>query len=126
MSLANIVPNREARAKELFARLNDADKALRESINAFGQVINDRNNKADLSATRESIDRAIQTLTALPNLGGRHEQIRKQLFDLMTRQRDLLDQFTQSSPKDWDKVEADERELLNNYKQFINELDSKS
>lgn len=121
LSFANIIPHYEARKQAL----NEADKAFRDSVNSFGKIIDTRDEKADLSATRASVERAIQTLNGLPNIGSRGGQIRKRLLDLLTRQREVLDRHIQSKPKDWDKAEADERDLINRYQQFPDEFDTK-
>lgn len=93
-------------------RINNANKALIESVNAFLPVLNTRNERADTRPALEAAERGINILKPIPNIEDRIDTFRQQLMSALARQKEILERFNQMKQKDWGKIEGEEEALI--------------
>ena len=93
-------------------QINEANKSLIESINAFIPILDSRDETADTRPALETVERGIKLLENVPHIEGPFGTLRLQLMNLLVRQKEFIERFNQMNPKDWDKINSEEDALI--------------
>lgn len=131
LRLANLRVNPQTDINVYRDQIDQANKALIESINSFIQILNRRDERGDTKPALEASERGINLLTKIPNIQDEIDKYRQGLMNMLVRQKEIIDRFNQMKPKDWDKIESEEEALIKDAEQnkFIRmekEADNKS
>jgi membrane associated rhomboid family serine protease len=93
-------------------RINDASHALIESLNSFMKIIAARDASADVQPSLSAAERGIADLNGLPSGSKELDQVRAQLLEVLTEQRDIINRYQGMKQKDWREIERQQSALI--------------
>jgi membrane associated rhomboid family serine protease len=131
LKFANLRVNPQTDLNVYNDQINQASKALIESINSFGQILNRKNEKGDTGPALKAAERGINLLKDIPNIQEEVDKFRQALMNALVRQKEIIERFNQMNPKDWKKIESEEEDFIKDAKQnniiiMIKETDNRS
>ena len=98
--------------------INDASQALLESLNSFMKIITGQNAKADVQPALSAAERGINDLKNLPALSTAGDQLRGQMLEVLTDQRDLINRFSAMKQKDWAEIERQQTAVIKKAEEY--------
>jgi rhomboid protease GluP len=104
-----------------FDRMKDGDRLLGESFKSLVAALERGNRAADVKPAIDSVERGIRAVNSAPRIDAQAEQYRARLLDLLTRQKNILSEFAQSSPKNRDRLTEEEGEVIDQRGQFLSD-----
>ena len=107
-----------ARVMDYFNRMNQGMDAMRDSVQTFIEVTDKKEADPDLSGATATVDRAVESLDGLRPAEDDAEQYKERLKDLLTKQKGVLGRLAGEKPDGWPRVEKEEIEVIEGYKQF--------
>jgi hypothetical protein len=94
-----------------------------ESFRSVSDALESTGGPANLTATRESIDSAIQSIIAAPRIDDESEKYRNRLLDLLTQQKSIVSELIQSPPMNMNRfrLRQDEDALITRHNRFVSD-----
>lgn len=99
-------------------QINDASRALLESLNSFIKIVARRDARADIHPALTAAERGLNDLKDVPGLSKEIDQRRAQLTELLTEQRDIINRFAAMREKDWPEVERQQAALIHKAEEY--------
>jgi membrane associated rhomboid family serine protease len=118
LRLSNLTRRPGPSVKTYFEHMEEASRLLGGSIRSFTAVVDSRNTTADITPLLDSVERGIRAVSSAPQFEPEADQYRKRLVDFLSEQKSILNRFSQSATKDWDRLIQEERELRDRYDQL--------
>ena len=118
LSVKNLTGDPRARLADYDQRMNRAHTALVESLNAFMKIIDQRDPKADIRPALNAAERGINDIQDIPKLSGEIDQLRAELLELLTEQREIINRFAAMKEKNWTEIERQEAALIQKAKDY--------
>jgi rhomboid protease GluP len=115
LSLSNLTTRPGSTVVAYFDRMKVANRSLSDSINSFADAGENKSVEANLAKARDSADQGIRAAAAAPRVDSDAEQYRKRLSQLLSEQKDIIEQ---SASKNRNDSRTEENKLRDNYKQF--------
>ena len=116
--LKNLTLRSGARVMDYFNRMNEGMDAMRDSVQAIIETTDKREANPDLSGAVATVTRALEGLDGMRPTGGEAEQYKQRLKDSLTKQKGIIENLKNEKPERWTKVEKEEIELIEGYRQF--------
>lgn len=104
--------NNLTKSESLGDRLQSADSALVESLKSFGKIINAKDSKADTQPALSAAERGIAAIKNIPKLEQQFDQERERLLEVLSEQRDLINDFAAMTDKKWTEIGSRESALI--------------
>jgi len=104
-----------------FDRMKEGDRLLVESFKSFDAAIRGRNGAADVKPVIESIERGIQAVNSAHRIDPQADHYRERLLELLTRQKNILNEFDQSTSKNRDSLRQEEVVVISQRGQFMSD-----
>jgi len=101
--------------------MKEANRSLAESGKAFAPVLIAKKQSGDVNPAIDWVERGIRAVNAAPQVDSQADQYRKRLFDLLTEQKNILDQYAQASSKNLSALANEEDALIDHYNQFASD-----
>jgi len=111
-------PQRSAAPEDALNRINDASRALIESLNSFMRLIDAQKPDADVQPALSAAERGINDLKDFPSISKEADEYRGQLLEVLTEQRDLINRFTAMRQKDWPETERQQSAIIEKAKAY--------
>ena len=104
-----------------FDNMKEANRSFVDSGKAFAQVLDARKQSGDITPAIDGVERGIRAINAAPQVDSQADQYRKRLLDLLTQQRNILDQYAQGPSKNFSALASEEDALADKYNQFASD-----
>jgi membrane associated rhomboid family serine protease len=121
LAISNLTRRAGSSVMEYSKRIQAADKVLVDSFRPTIEALDSRRVPVELTATQESIDRAIQTVTSAPKINDESEKYRNRLLDLLTQQKSIVSEAIQSMSMNRIKLLQDEDALIARHNRFVSD-----
>ncbi|MFL6215048.1 MAG: rhomboid family intramembrane serine protease [Blastocatellia bacterium] len=105
-------PQRSQPSEDVVNRVNDASHALLDAVNSFMKIIARRDAGADVQPALSATERGINDLKDIPTFSKEVEQLRGQMLEVLTEQRDIVNRFAAMKQKDWPEIERQQNALV--------------
>jgi membrane associated rhomboid family serine protease len=128
LSLANVTAKPGDKIARYYSGMREAANALGLAINDFNEILNNRSGSKDKEAASinrilNRIARGLQAAQNAPSLNSEADAYRQRLLNLLTEQKNILDNYAQhSSPSALNTAKAEETDLGQRFDQFIDEF----
>jgi membrane associated rhomboid family serine protease len=103
--------------------MTDADNAVRSSFGSLRQIVTRRDETADATKSLGAVNRGLEAINKAPNRGEQPERFRKELLEVLTQQKAIIERFNQTRPHDWTRIITDETEAAAAYRRFLDEFE---
>ena len=100
--------------------MREAELELQGVVNRI-EISDRKRANPDLSGALATITRAIESVDGLHPEEDEADRYRQSLRDMLTKQKSILEMLASEKPESWSKVEQEELELIESYKQFREE-----
>jgi membrane associated rhomboid family serine protease len=126
LALANITRRPGSGIVEYFDRMQEGNQILVGSFNSFEAIVNDRNGAGDVKRAVANVERGIRAVDAVPRVDPQADQYRAHLLELLTQQKKILNEFSQSIPdnRNRDNLLKEENGLKDQTEQFLADYSS--
>jgi membrane associated rhomboid family serine protease len=104
-----------------YDRMRDGDRLLIESFKSIDAALERGNGAADVKPAIDSIERGIRAVNSAPRIDPKADQYRTRLLELLTRQKNILSEFDQSSQKNRDRLSQEEEAVIHQRGQFLSD-----
>ena len=122
LAFSNLTKRRVPSVVPYFDRMKEGNQLLGESFRSLMTALENRNEVGDLRAATDAIDRGIGTVNSVPVVDPEADQYRARLLDLLTQQKNILNEFAQSSsPNKRARMTEAETKLLEQHRGFVAE-----
>jgi len=129
LAISNLTRRTGSRVRIPAADLDDfanslraADRLLVDSFRSTTEALDSRSGWVEVTGTRESIDRGIQTVMSAPQIDDESEKYRNRLLDLLTQQKSIVSEGVQSMSLNRIKLRQDEEDLIARRNQFVSDF----
>jgi membrane associated rhomboid family serine protease len=122
LALSNLTRKRVPSVVPYFNRMKEGNQLLGESFGLVMTALENRNEVGELRGAIDAIDRGISTVNSVPAAEPEADQYRARLLDLLTQQKNILNEVVQSStPNKRIKLTEVESNLLRQHHQFVSD-----
>ncbi|MEK6321741.1 MAG: rhomboid family intramembrane serine protease [Acidobacteriota bacterium] len=121
LTVGNLTRSPGSSVVTYFNRMKDANRALGESLKSVAALLETRNEAADAKPSVNFVDAGIQAINSVPRVDAQGDEYRKRLLELLTKQKNILDQFAQANTKNWKALAREEEMLRNSHNQFLSD-----
>jgi membrane associated rhomboid family serine protease len=104
-----------------FDNMKEAHRSFVESGKAFATVLNTQKQSGDVKPAIDGVERGIRAVNAAPQVDSQADLYRKRLLDLLSEQKNILDQYAQPSSKNLSALANEEDALIDHYNQFASD-----
>ena len=118
LSFSNLTSRPGSTVVAYFDQMKEANRSLSDSINSFADATENKSAETDISKARDLVEQGIRVVGSTPRIDSESEQYRKRLSQLLSEQRDILEQSSRNNRND---SRNEENRLIGNYKQFLSE-----
>ena len=118
LSASNLAVNPQTRLQDYGERMDRAHKTFVDSLNSFSNVVRRQAAKADVQPALGSLEQAIGEIKGIPSTEPELNQVRDQLLELLSEQRDIISRFIAMREKDWAESERQESALIQKAKDY--------
>jgi membrane associated rhomboid family serine protease len=112
LNVRNLTGNPRARLEDYDQRMNRAQAAFVDSLNAFMKVVGQRDPKADSRPALAAAERGINDIQDIPKISEEIDHWRAELLEVLTEQRDIINRFAAMKEKNWTEIDKQEAALL--------------
>ncbi|MCI0485823.1 MAG: rhomboid family intramembrane serine protease [Blastocatellia bacterium] len=123
-SFANLTKSPGASVRKYVEEMGNADKSLRESNESLKSIIEKKDDGADSSAAMKAVERGIRSINETPQIEDEADRYRERLLALLTRQKEIIQRFSESDQKDWNKLIAEENAVVSRRIKLVEEINS--
>lgn len=117
LSIDNLRADPRERIERYVNKIEVAEKGLVDSLNSFRSALREGN--TDAQPALEAAERGLAALKEVSKLEGeRIEEARRQLLELLTWQKDIIERFNRAERKNWRQVAEEEEQLIEKAKQY--------
>ncbi len=124
LTLSNLIRQPAPSVVTYFDRMRDANRLLGESFKSLVSALEHGTGATDVSAALDSVDRGIRATNSVPRIDSQADQYQKRLLELMTRQKDILNEFAQSRSPDQGKLSQEEKAVIDQRNQFLSDYNN--
>ena len=121
LKLSNLTTSPGSSVVSYFDNMKQANRSFVESGKTFSAVLSTKKQSVDITQSIEGVDRGINAVNAVPRVDPESDQYRKRLLDLLTEQRNILDQYPQTNPKTLSALDSQQEALIDRYNQFASD-----
>jgi len=121
LKLSNLAKSSGSSVVSYFDNMKEANRAFVESGKAFSAILSSKKQSADITQSIEAVERGINAVNAVPRVDPESDQYRKRLLDLLTEQKNILDQYRQTTPKSFSALNSQQEALIERYNQFASD-----
>jgi rhomboid protease GluP len=115
--LSNFRANPQNRVIDYFERMEEANRSLKNSINSFAALLNNKSEKGAAAITN-NIDGGITSINRAPTVDEESGRFRDRLLNLFTEYKAIIQSYDKGSQKDIQKVASAHNALTKSYDEF--------
>ncbi|MEW6207523.1 MAG: rhomboid family intramembrane serine protease, partial [Acidobacteriota bacterium] len=124
LQLSNLVSPPNSKSDDYSHRMVEADKNLIESFKLFADVLNRRDEKADLARALREVELGMNSISDLRGFDKKSEEFRQRLMAIMIEQKNLLEKFGDAKSKNWDELETRFSDLDEKHSALVSDYNS--
>ena len=121
LAIANLTRRAGSSVEQFSNSIQAADQLLVDSFRPTIEALESRSARVEVTAARDSIDRAIQTVMSTPRIDDESEKYRNRLLDLLTQQKSIVSEAIQSISMNRIKLRQDEEALIARHNRFVSD-----
>lgn len=123
LSLDNLTATPGAKVSNYYNGVTTASSLISRSINSMATILNSKNSSGDTRSAREDVEQAIRALNSVPSINQQTDKYPDWLRSMAAKERDVIERFSNTSPKQFNKTIGEMNEIHSDYKKFREEFD---
>ena len=120
LSVSKLTSRSEPSVMRYSSQIEEADKFLVQSFRSVSNALASKNPADDISEAVSLVDQGLRIATEAPRIDAQSEQYRERLMDLLTKQKAILTELSQSTGK-MRQISLDEQALIKQHNQFVSD-----
>ena len=120
LSVSKMTSRSESSVVRYSSQIEEADKLLVQSFRSVSNALDSKNPADELSDAVNFVDQGIRIATETPRINAQSEQYRERLMDLLTKQKAILTEMSQSTGM-VRQISLDEQALIKQHNQFVSD-----
>ena len=121
LRISNLTKSPGSSVVSYFDNMKHANRSFVEAGKEFAQVLDTRKLSVDIKQSADGVAQGIGAANAAPSVDSQADQYRKRLLDLLTEQKNIMDQYPQAQSTNLRDLETQERALIDHYNQFASD-----